>query len=90
MRAHFYGRGHTNGDAVVYFPLLKVIHTGDLMAGTSPLVDYNAGGSVIEWTKTLDGAMQLDFDTVIPGHGPVTKGLGCRPTATTSRSCATA
>jgi len=76
VRAHFYGRGHTNGDAIIYFPLLKVLHTGDLMAGTSPLVDYNGGGSVVEWTKTLDGAMQLDFDTVIPGHGPVTNKAG--------------
>jgi len=76
VRAHFYGRGHTNGDAVIYFPLLKVIHTGDLMAGASPLVDYNGGGSVVEWTKTLDAAMQLDFDTVIPGHGPVTNKAG--------------
>jgi glyoxylase-like metal-dependent hydrolase (beta-lactamase superfamily II) len=25
----------------------------------------------MEWTKTLDGALSLDFDTVIPGHGPV-------------------
>lgn len=76
VRAHYYGRGHTNGDAVIYFPLLKVIHTGDLMAGNSPLVDYNGGGSVVEWTKTLDGALQLDFDTVIPGHGPVTNKAG--------------
>ena len=43
------------------------IHTGDLMAGTSPSIDYLGGGSLIEWTKTLDGAMKLDFDTVIPG-----------------------
>ena len=25
----------------------------------------------MDWTKTLDGALSLDFDTVIPGHGPV-------------------
>ena len=77
VRAHFYGRGHTNGDAMVYFPLLKVLHTGDLMAGNSPLIDYSGGGSVVEWSKTLDNAMQaLDFDTVIPGHGPVTNKAG--------------
>jgi cyclase len=77
VRAHFYGRGHTNGDAMVYFPLPKVLHTGDLMAGTSPLIDYSGGGSVVEWSKTLDNAMQaLDFDTVIPGHGPVTNKAG--------------
>ncbi len=76
VRAHFYGRGHTNGDAVIYFPALRTVHTGDLMAGTTPLVDYAGGGSVVEWTKTLDGALQLDFDTVIPGHGPVTNKAG--------------
>jgi len=76
VRAHHYGRGHTNGDAMVYFPLLKVLHTGDLMAGASPLIDYSGGGSVVEWTKTLDAAMKLDFDTVIPGHGAVTDKAG--------------
>jgi glyoxylase-like metal-dependent hydrolase (beta-lactamase superfamily II) len=73
VRAKYYGRGHTNGDAVIYFPALRVVHTGDLMSGSTPLIDYPGGGSVVEWTKTLDAAMkELDFDTVIPGHGPVT------------------
>jgi len=76
VRAHYYGRGHTNGDAVMYFPALKTIHTGDLMAGTSPLIDYPGGGSVVEWTKTLDRVLALDFDTVIPGHGAVTNKAG--------------
>jgi cyclase len=72
VRARYFGRGHTNGDAVIYFPALRTIHTGDLMAGTTPLIDYPGGGSVVEWTKTLDAALKLDFDTVIPGHGKVT------------------
>jgi cyclase len=76
VRAKYFGRGHTNGDAVIYFPALKTIHTGDLMAGTSPLIDYNGGGSLVEWTKTLDAAMKLDFDMVIPGHGAVTNKAG--------------
>jgi cyclase len=76
VRARYFGRGHTNGDAIVYFPALKTIHTGDLMSGTTPLIDYNGGGSVVEWTKTLDEAMKLDFDTVIPGHGNVTTKAG--------------
>jgi cyclase len=72
VRAYYLGRGHTNGDAVIYFPAIRTLHTGDLMAGTTPLIDYPGGGSVVEWTKTLDAAMKLDFDTVIPGHGAVT------------------
>src|SRR5256884_1795616 len=71
-RARYFGRGHTNGDAIIYFPALRTLHTGDLMAGKTPLIDYPGGGSVVEWTKTLDEAMKWDFDTVIPGHGAVT------------------
>jgi glyoxylase-like metal-dependent hydrolase (beta-lactamase superfamily II) len=78
VRAYYFGRGHTNGDAVIYFPSLRTLHTGDLMAGTSPLIDYPGGGSIVEWTKTLDTAMNLDFETVIPGHGAVTDKAGLR------------
>jgi len=73
VQMRYFGRGHTNGDAMVYFPALRVLHTGDLVAGTSPLIDYGGGGSLKEWAATLDGAMKLDFDTMIPGHGPVGK-----------------
>ena len=47
------------------------------MAGTSPLIDYPGGGSLAEWAETLDDVMTtLDFETVIPGHGPVTNKAG--------------
>jgi glyoxylase-like metal-dependent hydrolase (beta-lactamase superfamily II) len=79
VQAHHFGRGHTNGDAVVFFPDLKTVHTGDLFiwgkrsdgSTLSPFMDYGNGGSGLEWTATLDGVLELDFDTVIPGHGPV-------------------
>lgn len=75
IRAHHFGKGHTNGDAVIYFPDLKVIHTGDLFTSATPLIDYPVGGSLVEWPKTIDKifASGWDFDTVIPGHGPVSK-----------------
>ena len=35
-------------------------------------MDYMAGhGSGKEWVATLDNVLKLDFDTAIPGHGPV-------------------
>jgi glyoxylase-like metal-dependent hydrolase (beta-lactamase superfamily II) len=87
VRARYFGRGHTSGDAVIYFPELKVVHTGDLFLGRTPArgpaagqsrppgvniyVDYAQGGSFLDWTKTLDGALELDFETAIPGHGPL-------------------
>jgi glyoxylase-like metal-dependent hydrolase (beta-lactamase superfamily II) len=78
-QAHHFGRGHTNGDAVIYFPDLRTIHTGDLFiwgqrsdgSALSPFMDYGNGGSGLAWTATLDGVLELDFDTVIPGHGPI-------------------
>jgi cyclase len=73
VRAKHFGRGHTNGDAVIFFPGRRTIHTGDLMAGASPLIDYANGGSLKEWANTLDGVLRNDFDTVIPGHGAVQK-----------------
>ena len=76
IEAYYFGRGHTSGDAIIYFPELKAIHTGDLFISSSrpgvPIyVDYVQGGSLIEWTRTLERTLQLDFDLVIPGHGPV-------------------
>ena len=79
VRARYFGRGHTNGDIVIYFPGLRVLHTGDLMAGVTPLIDYSGGGSLVEWTKTVDAAMDaLSFDIVIPGHGAVTTRSGLK------------
>jgi glyoxylase-like metal-dependent hydrolase (beta-lactamase superfamily II) len=33
--AYYNGRGHTNGDVVIYFPALRVLHTGDLSPPTA-------------------------------------------------------
>jgi glyoxylase-like metal-dependent hydrolase (beta-lactamase superfamily II) len=71
----YFGRAHTSGDTWVYFPDLRVIATGDSFVATAPNADYPFGGSVVEWVKTLDQVLALDFDTAIPGHGndPLTK-----------------
>jgi cyclase len=76
--ARHYGRGHTGGDAVIYFPARKVIHTGDLFLTypPQPFIDYANGGSALEWTSTLDEVLKLDFDVAIPGHGPVSDRAG--------------
>jgi cyclase len=71
--ARHLGRGHTNGDAVIYFPSERVLHTGDLFVVGAPYCDANNGGSIKEWDQTLQKALQYDFDIVIPGHGPVSK-----------------
>ena len=39
--------------------------------GVPIYVDYVQGGSFLDWSKTMDEMLKLDFDTVIPGHGAV-------------------
>ena len=67
----YLGRGHTNGDTVIYFPDLKTVHTGDLIIDAMPVIDYDGGGSAIEFVKTIDNLLKIDFDTMIPGHGRI-------------------
>lgn len=71
VRAFYMGRGHTNGDAVIYFPDLKTVHGGDLLHGTAPFIDYGNGGSSKGWVSTMNNILALDFDTAIPGHGAI-------------------
>ena len=75
VRLYHFGRAHTNGDIVVYFPADRTLAAGDMFTygdATPELIDYAGGGSAKEWPKTLDAALLLDFDTVVPGHGVVT------------------
>lgn len=67
------GRGHTDGDLVVVMVDEGVIHMGDLLfAGHYPNIDLEAGGTVQGWPETLDRVLALEFERVIPGHGPTT------------------
>lgn len=71
VRAYHMGTGHTNGDAVIYYPDLRTVQGGDLLHGTAPFIDYSNGGSSRGWVSTLNNILGLDFDTAIPGHGDV-------------------
>ena len=77
VEVYHFGRAHTDGDIVAYFPDHRVVAMGDMFTvgdGLPPLVDYPGGGSTKEWPRSLDGALRLDFDTAVPGHGkPTTK-----------------
>jgi len=74
VEVHNWGSAHTGGDSIVYFPDIKVVHSGDVVVGTAPNCDYPNGGSVANWPKVLEKILKLNFDTLIPGHGdPMTK-----------------
>src|SRR6059036_2394590 len=62
------GRAHTEGDVFVYLPREKVVITGDAVIGWTP---FMGDGYPEDWTATLDRLAQLDFATMIMGHGDV-------------------
>jgi glyoxylase-like metal-dependent hydrolase (beta-lactamase superfamily II) len=73
VELHHFGRAHTSGDTVVYFPDLKVVAVSDTVTTgkSGPLIDYAGGGSATDWTNVLAGILTLDFDAAIPGNGDV-------------------
>jgi glyoxylase-like metal-dependent hydrolase (beta-lactamase superfamily II) len=85
---YWFGRGHTDGDVVVLFPEHDTLAAGDLFTageGLPQLVDHAGGGSAKEWTATLDKVLELDFETVVPGHGNVTNKQALRQYRGTSQ-----
>jgi len=71
---HF-GKAHTSGDTVAYFPNLKVVAVGDLFA-TIPDPSFGEGGSLVGWGPVLAEILKLDFDVVVPGTGPTVTRAG--------------
>jgi cyclase len=70
---HYFGRGHTNGDAFVVFPALRVMHAGDIFSGKNiPLLDAVNGGSGVEIGRTLAKAAEVpNVNQIITGHSTV-------------------
>src|SRR5712671_6662324 len=67
----YFGRGHTNGDAWVLFPALRIVHAGDIFSGKNlPLLDANNGGSAALIADSLQKGYDTlkNVDTIITGH----------------------
>jgi glyoxylase-like metal-dependent hydrolase (beta-lactamase superfamily II) len=72
IELYYLGRGHTNGDAWILFPALRVVSAGDIVSGKNlPLLDANNGGSGLEIGDTIAKAhstFSKSADTVVTGH----------------------
>ena len=70
------GPAHTAGDLLAHVPGANTIFTGDILFihGT-PII---WAGPLENWVKACDLMLDLDVDTVVPGHGPVTDKDGVR------------
>jgi glyoxylase-like metal-dependent hydrolase (beta-lactamase superfamily II) len=72
INLYYFGRGHTNGDAWILFPALRVVHAGDIFSGKNiPILDGNNGGSGVDIPDSLmkaHTALNKTADTIITGH----------------------
>ena len=72
IRALHFPAGHTDGDAIIFFPKNNVVHMGDdFVRYGFPFIDVSSGGSVQGMIAAMDKvSTQLPPDVkVIPGHG---------------------
>jgi cyclase len=66
----YFGPGHTDGDAVVYFPDEKVVFMGDLFFNTrDQLIHLHKNGSSFGLVKVLKAILNLDAEVFLHGHG---------------------
>jgi cyclase len=69
VRLVFLGVGHTNGDVVLLLPSLKIAFVGDLLFNKA--IPNVQDGDILQWMQTLEKVLNLDANTLIPGHGSV-------------------
>lgn len=63
------GKGHTNGDLVVFIPEAEVVFASDLLYVNN--VGYMGSGYMTDWLLALDFLEQLGAEQIVPGTGPV-------------------
>jgi len=74
LKVIHFSKGHTDGDAIVYFTKSNVLHLSDqYFEGRFPYVDLNNGGNVANYAENVGKIMNMMPDDVIiiPGHGNV-------------------
>jgi len=68
-RALTLGGGHTESDAFLLVPDQGALIAGDLLVvGMQPWAGH---GSPAVWAEILERLLELDWETCVPGHGPV-------------------
>lgn len=52
---HYYGAGHTDGDAIIHFEKNNIAHVGDLVFNRRhPYIDRSAGANIKSWVDVLE------------------------------------
>ena len=68
------GPAHTRGDVLAFVPADRLIFTGDILFIEGHPIIW--AGPVKNWIDACDYMLDLDVETVVPGHGPITDKRG--------------
>jgi cyclase len=68
------GPCHTRGDLIVFVPDDRVVYAGDMLfIGGTPIMWV---GPAQNWIRACDLMLDMEADTFVPGHGPITDKKG--------------
>jgi glyoxylase-like metal-dependent hydrolase (beta-lactamase superfamily II) len=70
------GPAHTGGDVLVHVAKDRTVFTGDILFIEGTPIMW--AGPVSNWIEACERILQLDCETIVPGHGPVTDNRGVR------------
>jgi cyclase len=90
IRAIHFPHGHTDGDAVIFFPQSNVVHMGDdFVTYGFPFIDLESGGSARGMIAAVEKVMTtVPADAkVIPGHGPLSTVADMKPYVAMLKDC---
>ena len=68
------GPAHTRGDTLIHIPADKTIFTGDILFIEGHPIMW--AGPVGNWIRACELILNLDVETIVPGHGPITDKQG--------------
>ena len=64
------GPAHTAGDVIVHVPEDRTVFTGDILFNHGHPIMWT--GPIANWIAACQYILDLDVETVVPGHGPIT------------------
>jgi glyoxylase-like metal-dependent hydrolase (beta-lactamase superfamily II) len=68
------GPAHTGGDLLAYVPEDRAVFTGDILFINGHPIIW--AGPISNWIKACQLMLDLEIETVVPGHGPITDKRG--------------
>ena len=69
MEIAYLGKGHTDGDIIVYLPIERVLFGGDLLYNNR--LPWLGDAYTGDWIETLNKLKHFDAGVYVPGHGDI-------------------